>query len=77
MTKSSVVLAALLVLASALPNVAFAAITSSRTALSQGEAIDRCRDQENPQGGMNDHHARPGRVACVQRLMHASQSTSY
>lgn len=77
MTKSSVVLAAVLVLASALPNVAFAAITSSRTAISQGEAINICRAQEDPQGAMNDHHARPARVACVQRLMHASQSTSY
>jgi hypothetical protein len=76
MTKISVALASVLVLAAASSSVAFAAIGSSRTALTQGEAINQCRMQEQPDQNMREHHAHLARQACVERLTNASQSTS-
>ena len=73
MTKVSIALAGLLFLAAATPDVAFAAIGASQAAIARGQAIDECRAQTEPT--MNDHHARPARDACVQRLMHANQPT--
>jgi hypothetical protein len=74
MMKASLILASVLVLASAASNVAFAAMQNSRTPITQGEAINECRAQEEP--ALNDHHARPVIDACVQRLTHVNQSSN-
>jgi hypothetical protein len=73
-TKISLALASLLVLASAASDVAFAAMPHAEV-VTQGEAYDECRAQQDP--AMNDHHAYPAIEACVQRLTHVNQSTAY
>jgi hypothetical protein len=45
-------------------------LPNGRQAYAQGEAINRCRAQEDPAGSMDDHHDRLQREACVQRLLH-------
>jgi hypothetical protein len=45
-------------------------LENGRSAYAQGEAINLCRAQEDPMGGMRDHHEYLARVACVQRLFH-------
>jgi len=74
MTKLSVALAVLLVLGSAMSNVAFAATNGSQSAVPRGQAVNECRANENPSG--NDHHARLAVDACVQRLMAGAQATT-
>jgi hypothetical protein len=72
MTKISVALASMLVVASASSNVAFAAIAGNRAVVSQGEAINECRAQ-----GFQGENGHIAREACVQRLTNASQSNAY
>ncbi len=67
MTKISLALAAVLAVASAMPNVAFAAMNNNPGAV-QGHDINRCRAHEGPSIG--SRHNRDARVACVQRLEH-------
>ena len=76
MSKLACTLALTIALASASTTFAFAAAPSMR-ALSQGSAIDRCRDELFPQGGVDDHHKRPQIEACVQRVEHGQQATTY
>jgi hypothetical protein len=46
-------------------------LENGRSAYAQGEAINLCRAQEDPMGGMrDDHHERLATEACVQRLFH-------
>ena len=73
MTKTSMALVGMLVLAAAAPSAAFATVTSNHSAMTQGQAIDECRAQTDPT--TDNHHTRPARIACVQRLLHANQST--
>jgi len=74
MTKISAVLTGLLVLGAIAPNAAFAAMSSSRAAVSQGEAVNQCRSMEDQ--SMNNHHASPAIQACVQRLEQINHTTA-
>jgi hypothetical protein len=71
MTKISVALATVLVLASASSNVAFAAIPNTQAAVTQGQAINECRAE-----GFQGKHGHIAREACVARLTNG-QSTAY
>ncbi|HWG05297.1 MAG TPA: hypothetical protein VG271_09825 [Beijerinckiaceae bacterium] len=75
MHRISFVLAGLLVVAAASSDTAFAAITASRAAITQGEAINECRQLTDPTS--DNHHARPARIACVQRMLHADQKSAW
>lgn len=65
MTKISVALAAVLVLASAASSVSFAA--TSQAAMTQGRAVDECKAKFDPVA--NAHHTGDAVAACVTRLL--------
>jgi hypothetical protein len=75
MNRISFVLAGLLLVAAASSDTAFAAITASRAAITQGEAINECRQLVNPTS--DNHHTRPARIACVQRMLHTGQQNTW
>jgi hypothetical protein len=76
MTKISAVFATVLILAAASSNVAFAAMPNTSAAITQGEAINDCRAQEQPDLNMRQHHEHLATDACVARLTHVNQSTA-
>jgi hypothetical protein len=65
MRKTSYVVAALIAMSS---TAAFAA--PPRAAVTQGRAIDECRQALFRDGGLDDHHKRPEVRACVERVEH-------
>jgi hypothetical protein len=77
MTKISAALATALILASASSNLAFAAMPATNVAITQGQAIDDCRAQQQPDLNMRQHHEHLAIEACVARLTHVNQSTAY
>ncbi|HWG05998.1 MAG TPA: hypothetical protein VG271_13375 [Beijerinckiaceae bacterium] len=74
MSKTSAVLAGLLMLSAIAPNAAFAAVTGGRAAMTQGQVVDQCRAMEEP--STDNHHAGPAIQACVDRLEHVNQMRS-
>jgi hypothetical protein len=74
MSKTSAVLAGLLMLGAIAPTTSFAAVTAGRAAMNQGQIINQCRATEDPSS--DNHHAGPAIQACVDRVEHVNQMRS-
>ncbi len=74
MSKTSAVLAGLLMLGAIAPTASFAAVTAGSAAMTQGQVIDQCRAMDDPSS--DNHHAGPAIQACVDRVEHVNQLRS-